>query len=105
MERVIRDGMVAVLYSPGFGAGWSTWGRGDNEEAMVFDPGLVDLVSRDAGDDEILAYAEAKFPEEYLGGLDRISVEWVPVGSKFRIDEYDGNESVVLLDNERWLVA
>ena len=22
MEKVIRDGNVAVLYSPGFGAGW-----------------------------------------------------------------------------------
>ena len=23
MEKVIRDGKVAVLYSPGYGAGWS----------------------------------------------------------------------------------
>ena len=28
MDKVIRDGKVAVLYSPGFGAGWSTWSRG-----------------------------------------------------------------------------
>ena len=24
MEKVIRDGKVAVLYSPGYGAGWTT---------------------------------------------------------------------------------
>ena len=24
-DKVIRDGKVAVIISPGFGAGWSTW--------------------------------------------------------------------------------
>jgi len=24
VEKLIRDGKVAVLYSPGYGAGWST---------------------------------------------------------------------------------
>jgi hypothetical protein len=27
MEKVIRDGKVAVLYSPGYGAGWYSWNR------------------------------------------------------------------------------
>lgn len=27
MDKVIRDGMVAVIYSPGYGAGWSSWNR------------------------------------------------------------------------------
>ena len=30
MEKVIRDGKVAVLYSPGYGAGWSTWCYNDD---------------------------------------------------------------------------
>ena len=25
IEKVVRDGKVAVLVSPGYGAGWSTW--------------------------------------------------------------------------------
>ena len=25
MTKCIRDGKVAILYSPGYGAGWSTW--------------------------------------------------------------------------------
>ena len=25
MNKVIRDGKVAVLYSPGYGAGWYSW--------------------------------------------------------------------------------
>jgi len=39
MTKYIRDGKVAVLYSPGFGAGWSTWN--DDEYRMSqpnFDP-------------------------------------------------------------------
>lgn len=33
MKKLIRDGKVAVLVSPGFGAGWSTW-NGDDEDAI-----------------------------------------------------------------------
>lgn len=42
MEKVIRDGKVAVLYSEGFGAGWSTWNEGMNE--LVFHPKIVNMV-------------------------------------------------------------
>lgn len=30
MDKVIKDGKVAVLYSPGFGAGWFTWNNHHN---------------------------------------------------------------------------
>ena len=36
---------VAVLYSPGFGAGWSTWNR--EHPDMLFDAGMVDLVLKE----------------------------------------------------------
>jgi len=29
----------------------------------------------------------------------------VPEGKEFRIDEYDGSESLVLKDNESWITA
>jgi len=35
-DRVIRDGRVAVVYSPGFGAGWSTWAHGEHGNELVF---------------------------------------------------------------------
>ena len=41
MNKVIRDGKVAVVVSPGFGAGWSTWafrGEEDYRDFMMFDP-------------------------------------------------------------------
>ena len=44
MDKVIRDVKVAVLYSPGFGAGWSTWGRGDYGDKVLFDPTVVQCI-------------------------------------------------------------
>jgi len=42
MEKVIRDGKVAVLISQGWGAGWYSWHR-DNQE-LLFHPKLVEMV-------------------------------------------------------------
>lgn len=107
MDKLIKDGMVAVLYSPGFGAGWSTWSDGENAEAMVFDPELAEatLAGGPGMLDKMTAIAKAKWPDEYLGGLDDLTVKWVPVGAKFYIDEYDGHESVVLMDDVQFRTA
>jgi hypothetical protein len=45
MKKLIRDGKVAVLYSPGFGAGWSTWNQELPE--LVFNPVIVDFVEKE----------------------------------------------------------
>jgi hypothetical protein len=42
MDKVIRDGQVAVLYSPGFGAGWYSWNREMPE--LLFEPNLVAMI-------------------------------------------------------------
>lgn len=44
MEKVIRDGHVAVLYSPGYGAGWFTWN--ENHKELLFHPKLVEMVEQ-----------------------------------------------------------
>ena len=38
MNKLIRDGQVAVLVSPGYGAGWYTW---HHIEELVYDPCVV----------------------------------------------------------------
>jgi hypothetical protein len=30
---------------------------------------------------------------------------WIPAGSQFLVEEYDGSESVVLKDEMKWIVA
>ena len=104
MDKFIRDGKVAVLYSPGYGAGWSTWNQEYGDE-LVFDPGLVDLVLAGRDQEEIVVYATLKWPDACLLGLASLDVEWVPVGTKFQIGEYDGHESVNVFDEEDWFIA
>jgi hypothetical protein len=116
MNKVIRDGKVAVLYSPGHGAGWYTWNsaRGESEEqslSLIFDPILVELVEKRNDDNrweftqKIEQRAEEILPEGYFGGSDDLTIAWLPVDSKFIINEYDGSESILTEENEQWLMT
>jgi hypothetical protein len=107
-ERLIRDGSVAVLYSPGYGAGWSTWCPGHQPRLdMLFDPQIADI--RDRGDADWQEKAEAiariKYPEAYTGGLADLEVRWLPVGTQFRVLEYDGHESIEISGEIAWITA
>ena len=92
VRKVVRDGEVAVLVSPCFGAGWST--RADDAEAAVFAPDVVAWV--EAGKPADVDVDEAFGHYGYLGGLHDVRIEWLPVGTWFYIDEYDGAESLVV---------
>ena len=103
MEKLIRDDKVAVLVSPGFGAGWSTWDHTYGED-LIFDPVLAAYI--DEGKmDEAKTYVTMRFPEAYDGGVEYLVVHWVPVGTAFRIHEYDGSESIEVKDKMDWVVA
>ena len=97
---VNNEGEVAVLVAPGFGAGWYTWNR---DKVDPFDPQLAQFVF-DGKMREAKEYAEQKWPDAYHGGLNDLIVWWVPAGAAFRIEEYDGSESLTL-SYEDWLTA
>lgn len=103
VDKYIRDDQVAILVSHGFGAGWSTWAD-KNSEKMLFDPDIVRAVLDDDWE-KVMKVAEEKYPDEYLGGLSDVTVYWMPIGSVFYIEEYDGAESVRERDDYKWLVA
>lgn len=102
MNKVVRDGRVAVLYSPGYGAGWFTWNTGHPE--ILFDPGIVDLLEYEKWD-ELRAYVILKYPGIYAGGLEDLQIEWMPVGTQFQVNEYDGSESIERRDSVDWITA
>lgn len=118
IEKVIRDGKVAVLVSEGFGAGWYSW---HGIEALLFDPvvvGMVESIHNSKGNDfttvserlstyyAIEEHAKEKYGKHYYySGIDGLTVEWVPVGAKFRIHEYDGSETLVLEEYVEWITA
>lgn len=97
MKKEIRDGKVAVLYSPGFGAGWSTWAS-EHSAFMLFDPGLVEAVER-KDFTAAAALAKAHSDEIYTGGAEDLQIKWLPEGTVFRVDEYDGSESIVTTED------
>jgi hypothetical protein len=94
VEKVIRDGKVAVLVSPGFGAGWSTWASDEQRYAALFDKRFVDAA--EAGIADIDSIAKEIFGEDYFftAGWSGIEIEWIDEGSRFCIEEYDGSESL-----------
>ena len=107
-DRLIRDGQVAVLYSPSWGAGWSTWEQDpDLRISMLFDPQIADIRDQGAPDwqERAKAIARIKYPDAYLGGLQDLRVKWLRQGTQFRIDEHDGNELIVINGEQEWITA
>ena len=102
MNKLIKDGKVAVLYSPGFGAGWFTWNPTMPE--LIFEPAIAQFVL-DEKFDELQTYVALKYPEIYDGGMMDLEVAWVPEGIEFKINEYDGAESVEAKEDIDWFTA
>lgn len=97
MNKMIKDGKVAVLVSPGFGAGWYTWNVHCPE--CLFDPEIVQMVLDGKDNYDIEQFAEKKYGDEfYSGGAVTLEVCWLPQGKKFCVTEYDGSESIVTED-------
>lgn len=103
MNKLVRDGKVAVLVSAGFGAGWYSW---HHIPELLFDPDVVKMIELDWPHDRILAHCEKFYGvDHYYGGVEGLGIHWVPEGEKFRIDEYDGSEHVVLQKDDEWFIA
>jgi hypothetical protein len=107
VNKVIRDEKVAVIVSPGFGAGWSTWAHNDEEirDFMLFDSVLVTMIERGLSVETIEEYVTNNYPGTYCGAADDLTIQWLPVGTAFRIHEYDGAESVEIRDDMDWTIA
>lgn len=103
MLKKIENGLVAVLYSPGYGAGWYSW-HGIRE--LLFDPKVVDMVMEKTSAKTIELYCETVYGKDsYYGGACDLEVVWVPQGYQFTIDEYDGAETLKLKEETNWVTA
>ncbi len=103
MKKKIKDGMVAVLYSPDFGAGWYSW---HNIEELLYDPKVVDMVLEKTSAETIELYCNEVYGDKaYYGGSDQLTVTWIPVGTSFRIHEYDGSETIEIREEIDWKIA
>lgn len=106
---------VAVLISLGFGAGWSTW----NGEELAYDARVVEFFLKHSNDTQWLHNCSTRGTKEnkeandfftslgyehpYMGGFGSLKLVWIPTGTLFRIQEYDGAESIEFFSKEDWM--
>lgn len=92
--------MVAVLYSPGYGAGWSTWDTGGNDDVLLFHPKLVEMVEPGRQEEITDEWMLENLGIEvfYCGGADGLAIKWLPEGTPFYVDEDNGFESICTPD-------
>ena len=102
--------MTKILYSPGWGAGWSTWMDAPKEFTSRYQP-IIDALEK--GDTltkdhpavkQFVAEYKNKFPSDSpcLLGLDTLKITEVCDGERYRITDYDGFESVDICDAFDW---
>jgi hypothetical protein len=119
---------MKVLYSPGFGAGWSTWSGYDKKarKFMMFYKPLIQYLeeghlAKDLTYDgnarprsksssfhpimkQFVADFQLKFGSDdipYLGGVGELTV--ATVSGPFSINEYDGSESIITFTSIDWI--
>jgi hypothetical protein len=103
--------MKKILVSYGFGAGWSTWADAEVREFVLTYPPLVEAVENEDYEEAIrianLMAHQAEKEDHYIyigtGGRNIRQLEVVEVDSPFRIDEYDGRESVIYLNIDSYI--
>lgn len=104
-----KEGKIAVLVSPGYGAGWSTWsseyGLSLATDKRIVEKfleckkadGLLKKIDRyDSAEEKELEewLASIGYPKVYVGGFADIVIKWVSPGTAIRIYEYDGYETL-----------
>jgi len=102
-QKVIREGLVAVLISPGFGTGWYSWNTSVPE--CLFHPEVVAWVEG-GKQGSIKDIAEKLFGGKFKSdGGSSLEIHWLPEGERFRIDDCDGAETLIPFDREEWRQA
>ena len=92
VEKIIRDGKVAVIVSPGFGAGFVTW----NEGISPFEPKIIKMIEENRKNEITEEWCKKELGvDAYCGGANDLEIVWLPTGTRFRISEYDGSESII----------
>lgn len=116
---------IAVLVSYGYGAGWSTWNNKYEEPFQIaYDKRVVefwlthkddkhyideldrfDFEANEIKTEAIKYFESIGYKNVYFGGFEDIKLVWVPIGTTFKINEYDGDEGLYILDLSDFVVA
>lgn len=122
-KLVTSDGLVAILYSPGQGGGWSTFTiKDESKHQLIFDSRMVmyvlssDFKSTFIGkhmtsetDSYYRQFMKYVFPSKLIPSIDAFSqlkVHFIPENSMFRINgQKDGDEQVFIIDDPLYFIS
>lgn len=122
-KLVTSNGSTAIAYSPGYGGGWST--DYTNNKQMIFDSRLIQLILSDyfkskfndkteyliqpKDKDYYIQFMKSVFPDiKYTPNINsfcQLAVEFIPQNTKFKIQEYDGSESIKIFNPNEYFTA
>lgn len=107
MYTHVENDHVAVVYSPGYGTGFSTEFP-EIQKQLLFDPNIVRILLDGSEDREhrrerIVYYLIAMYPAHFLGSprswlehlVAPLTIEWVQEGTRFMVSVHDGNENII----------
>lgn len=104
----------AVLVSRGYGAAWSY----DYGKELAYDKRVIEWYLEHENEEfwnKIHHFDSAEYQEAreffatlgyeyiYFGGLHSGMLEWMPLGTIWRINEYDGNEAIEYFSLDNWI--
>lgn len=120
--------MRKILYSPGYGAGWSTWNGSTKEQRRwlcEYQPfivylerhGEMPMVSKSTWGDgyevtdlgmQVIREWKTAFPEApipYLESMKSLKIKYLEDHEQYRVEEYDGKETITTRDmcEDEWL--
>ena len=116
---VVRDGKVAVVLAKGshWWSGWaSLWEktashlngfRREGKEKLLFHPKMVQMVEEGRVREITTEWIEQELGLKgvWPGSRSDLTIEWVPAGTKFRIKNDKGVESIEIFQDEQWMTA
>jgi len=117
-KLITSTGSTAIIYSPGYGSGWS-----NNNKQMIFDSQIVQFILSDyyksnfnCKDYSLIQPKDKEYYIEFMEGVfdDYIpsissfcylQVEFIPQNTRFTIKEYDGSESIKIFNPNEYFTA
>lgn len=114
-KYVTTDNQTLVMYSPGYGSGWSTWNR-KYTKYFLFDIRIIDYISKkkyikEFSDEEVKIFIKELFNINYyddlpcLGGFWQLEIKLIPKNTMFKIREYDGSESIEIFNEKTYFCS
>ena len=98
-----NNGKIEILISPHYGAGWSTWNE-NYKINIALDKRIINYYKKygnEVPSSSLKEFLESiGYKDVFCGGWKNIIIKTIQKGEKFRIDEYDGWESLITYEKD-----